>query len=69
MSSKSLCDKAPRGLRPEMSGKEECMCVFYAISDPSSRHASLHLLSLRFPHSSVSGVATLSEGMVSWASR
>lgn len=27
MSSKSLCDKAPRGLRPEMSGKEECMCV------------------------------------------
>lgn len=45
-----------------------CVCVFYAILDPSSHHASLRLLSLRFPHSSESGVATLSEGTVSWAS-
>lgn len=48
-----------------MSGREECVC---RCSDPSSHHASLRLLFLRFPHSSANRVATLSEGMVSWAS-
>lgn len=74
MSSKSLCDKTrlrgDLGLRCQ-GQRNGCVCVrFYAISDPSSHHAfPPFALSLRFPHSSVSGVATLSEGTVSWASR
>ena len=55
MSSKLLCDKTKAlwGLKPEMSGTEGCVCmcdvcvcVFDAISDPSSHHASLRLLSV-----------------------